>query len=324
MPSFGEKLKLEREKRKITLEQISSSTKIGTRLLQALEDEKFNQLPGGIFNKGFVRAYARTLGLDEDQIIADYLEASGEAPPPRVDLPRENRDSAQQQNTHPHSARETENGRLEIRAEIASHQLPWGVFAVILLIIALCLSLWTHRRREQERLSHQTQTSQRLASPGSGQSAPGLNSPGSAPAASPVSESATNSPAALGSAPPASSPAVSTADKPAGASSSQQEPNTAPATPASGEFVLAIRARDESWLAVTVDDKPIAVQTLESGDERTFHGHQHIVIKAGNAGALDFRLNGKELPVGGDIGEVKTVTIGASGVLANASAPLSP
>ena len=61
MPSFGEKLKLEREKRKITLDQISASTKIGTRMLQALEEDRFTQLPGGIFNKGFVRAYARVV-----------------------------------------------------------------------------------------------------------------------------------------------------------------------------------------------------------------------------------------------------------------------
>ena len=81
MPSFGERLKLERVKRAITLEQISSSTKIGTRMLQALEEENFDQLPGGIFNKGFVRAYARHVGLDEDQAVADYLEASGQNAP---------------------------------------------------------------------------------------------------------------------------------------------------------------------------------------------------------------------------------------------------
>jgi transcriptional regulator with XRE-family HTH domain len=81
LPSFGERLKLEREKRKITLEQISVSTKIGTRMLQALEEDKFNQLPGGIFNKGFVRAYSRCVGLDEDQTVAEYLEASGDVPP---------------------------------------------------------------------------------------------------------------------------------------------------------------------------------------------------------------------------------------------------
>src|SRR5208283_6224597 len=87
LPSFGEKLKQEREKRKITLEQISASTKIGTRMLQALEEDKFNQLPGGIFNKGFVRAYSHCLGLDEDQTVAEYLEASGDAPAPRTEIP---------------------------------------------------------------------------------------------------------------------------------------------------------------------------------------------------------------------------------------------
>ena len=44
-------------------------------MLRALEEEKFDQLPGGIFNKGFVRAYARHVGLDEDQAIADYMAA---------------------------------------------------------------------------------------------------------------------------------------------------------------------------------------------------------------------------------------------------------
>src|ERR1700746_3017458 len=73
MGSFGDRLKREREQRGITLDDISLSTKIGTRLLRALEEDKFEQLPGGIFNKGFVRAYARHLGIDEEQAISDYL-----------------------------------------------------------------------------------------------------------------------------------------------------------------------------------------------------------------------------------------------------------
>ncbi len=65
MESLGARLKREREQRKITLDEISLSTKIGTRFLLAIEEEQFDQLPGGIFNKGFVRAYARYLGVDE-------------------------------------------------------------------------------------------------------------------------------------------------------------------------------------------------------------------------------------------------------------------
>src|SRR5438552_1889797 len=82
--SFGEKLKRERELRSITLDEIANSTKIGTRMLHALEDEEFCKLPGGIFNKGFVRAYARYLGIDEEQAVADYLAAETtyqQAPP---------------------------------------------------------------------------------------------------------------------------------------------------------------------------------------------------------------------------------------------------
>ena len=81
MESFGARLKREREQRKITLDDISVATKIGTRFLAALEEEHFDQLPGGIFNKGFVRAYARHLGLDENQAIADFVAASAPVVP---------------------------------------------------------------------------------------------------------------------------------------------------------------------------------------------------------------------------------------------------
>ena len=87
MGSFGERLRREREMRGIGLDEIAEATKIGSRSLRALEDENFQQLPGGIFNKGFVRAYARYLGIDAEQAVSDYLAAeasyqnSGTAPP---------------------------------------------------------------------------------------------------------------------------------------------------------------------------------------------------------------------------------------------------
>jgi cytoskeletal protein RodZ len=82
MGTFGQKLKREREMRGVSLDEIAQATKIGTRSLRALEDEDFDRLPGGIFNKGFVRAYARFLGIDEEQAVADYLIASGLETPP--------------------------------------------------------------------------------------------------------------------------------------------------------------------------------------------------------------------------------------------------
>jgi cytoskeletal protein RodZ len=77
--AFGEKLRKQREQRNIALDAISNTTKISTRMLRALEDEHFDQLPGGVFNKGFVRAYARQVGLDEEEAIADYLAALRES-----------------------------------------------------------------------------------------------------------------------------------------------------------------------------------------------------------------------------------------------------
>src|SRR5438105_5605095 len=74
--TVGERLKRERELRGIKLEEIAESTKVGKRNLVALEEEEFGQLPGGIFNKGFVRAYAKFLGLDEEQAVNDFLAAS--------------------------------------------------------------------------------------------------------------------------------------------------------------------------------------------------------------------------------------------------------
>ena len=77
--AFGEKLRKQREQRGLALDAISNTTKISTRMLRALEDEHFDQLPGGVFNKGFVRAYARQVGLDEEEALADYLLALRES-----------------------------------------------------------------------------------------------------------------------------------------------------------------------------------------------------------------------------------------------------
>jgi len=77
--AFGEKLRKQREQRGLALDAISNVTKISTRMLRALEDEQFGQLPGGVFNKGFVRAYARQVGLDEEETVSEYLAALRES-----------------------------------------------------------------------------------------------------------------------------------------------------------------------------------------------------------------------------------------------------
>ncbi len=77
---FGEHLRREREMRGISLDEIASATRIGTRFLEALESEQWSQLPGGVFNRGFVRAVAQYLGLDEEALVAEYALATGDLP----------------------------------------------------------------------------------------------------------------------------------------------------------------------------------------------------------------------------------------------------
>ena len=78
--TFGERLRREREMRGVSLEEISTATRIGTRFLEALETEQWDRLPGGVFNRGFVRAVARFLGLDEEDLVAEYDLATNSQP----------------------------------------------------------------------------------------------------------------------------------------------------------------------------------------------------------------------------------------------------
>jgi cytoskeleton protein RodZ len=297
LPSFGEKLKREREKRAVTLEQISVSTKIGTRMLQALEEDKFGQLPGGIFNKGFVRAYARCVGLDEDQAVADYLEASGEAVPARID-----------------ASAEPERGSPESNAERPSGDLPWGLFAAVLLLVALILSVWSYHKREHRAppaTSNSAPASSLTPSPASGASSKTTLAASYSSAVVPQAKS-------QGGGPELQARTL--------ASEKTSSPNVAlaagPASPAQlGEFTVLIQAREDSWVSITADGKVLLSDTLIAGDQRSVHGRKQVVIRAGNTGAVDLAFNGKKLASQGDYGEVKTLTFGASGLELNRPSP---
>ncbi len=76
--TFGERLKRERELREVTLDEVSTATRISHRFLEALENEDWEKLPGGVFGRGFVRSIARYLGLSEESLLAEYDLARGE------------------------------------------------------------------------------------------------------------------------------------------------------------------------------------------------------------------------------------------------------
>jgi cytoskeletal protein RodZ len=78
--TFGEHLRREREMRGVSLDEISTATRISVRFLEALENEQWDRLPGGVFNRGFIRAVARFLGLNEENLVGEYASLTQDKP----------------------------------------------------------------------------------------------------------------------------------------------------------------------------------------------------------------------------------------------------
>jgi len=87
--TFGERLKRERELREVTVHEIASATRIAAKFLEALENEQWEKLPGGVFGRGFVRSIARYLGLSEENLLSEYDLARGESTAPAPQKPEE-------------------------------------------------------------------------------------------------------------------------------------------------------------------------------------------------------------------------------------------
>lgn len=79
--SFGAWLRRQREIREIDLGEIADRTKISLRYLKAMEQDRFDVLPAKVFAKGFLREYAKYVGLNPDEVVNFYLAAHHEGPP---------------------------------------------------------------------------------------------------------------------------------------------------------------------------------------------------------------------------------------------------
>jgi cytoskeleton protein RodZ len=123
--SFGTWLRRQREAREISLREIADRTKISLRYLQAMEDDRFEVLPAPIFAKGFLREYARYVGLSPDEVVNHYL-------------------SVQQ----PQSDEEGEDGRRERGSGGWPHWLTMAAAVLALLGLAALLAFLSDRWRQ--------------------------------------------------------------------------------------------------------------------------------------------------------------------------------
>ena len=86
--TLGEKLRQAREERGMTISEVAEQTRISASYIESIENDDYRILPGGIFNKGFVKSFARTVGVDEQEALQDYAALVGSQGSQIVDQPK--------------------------------------------------------------------------------------------------------------------------------------------------------------------------------------------------------------------------------------------
>ena len=300
--------------RGVSLDDIADATKIGTRLLRAVEEEHFELLPGGIFNKGFVRAYAKYLGLNEDEAVADYLEAAGENPPdPRV-------------------IAEQNSSRIDRSGGDArpSRQAGFPIIPVLILLLVIAAGaggwqLYQERLRDREAkrqaaVSGNVTTPAIVATPAAtgptatasdtsaakneapGTSLPATANPGVQASTKTTPSADLNAPVAKAGDATATKPLIPSAvvAKPTPAAGTGTEsPAGVPATPSAQSFEVTVRAKDSAWVSIKSDGKFAVRGIIRPPDVKTIRASNQVVFWTGNAGAVEVSFNGQPVALTG-------------------------
>jgi len=273
---FGTFLRQARETRGVSLQQVSVTTKISARVLDALERNDPSKLPGGIFSRAFVRSYAREVGLDPDLAVAKFVTAFPDESG-ADDMP---------------SATTAEDSEIfQSRRRVATTLVQLLVTCLVVVVLGLVyVSTWGSRAKTAPGVS------------GPGAAAPVRPPEATRPAAAPggvleeTPAPASAAPQSPANAPPPDRPA----DGPIGSAVGQAEP-----------LVVGIVASDLCWLSVTVDGSRVLGRNLRAGERLEYRVRAEVTLIAGNAAALAVTLNGKPArPLGGP-GQVVTATITA-------------
>jgi cytoskeletal protein RodZ len=267
--TIGSELKAAREQHALTLGDISSRTKIRVPVLRAIENDDFAHAPGGVIMRGFLKLYAREVGLDADDIARRFVAiqaavaAAGGPPAGQLGLGR----------PEPSGPADPDASSSRWRA---------GMAAAVIVAILGGYVMWSRMSRpapSAESVSAQSQP----APPVSGQPEP----PPSAPAAA--------TPAAPAAAPGSTSTAAATSG------------GTAPA--AADVLRVDIRASDASWLAATADGQQIAYRMLNPGDHVSLSIKSVAVLRIGIPPNVAVSINDVPVKPFGTPGQPATLRI---------------
>ena len=290
--SFGTWLRRQREGRQIALREIADSSKISLRYLQALESDRFDVLPAAVFAKGFLRQYARYVGLDPEDVINFYLSAR------------------QAQDLESDAPEETSS-----RASGDSWLGGWKLVLLVLVLLGLVALLF--RLNEWRRSNVAGATSPSAATT----PAPTPTSPAAPPAvASPETTGATGA-VANGPAGGSSSEVPTETSSLAGADDELAEPAEGAAEPTSSTAPIRVKLdfRSECWVQVRTDGRRALSETKVQGESIDFDAEELVDLTFGDGGAVAVEVNGFPFAFEATPGQVVRLTIDEDTVRALAS-----
>ncbi len=312
MGAFGDRMRREREMRGVTLEEISESTKISKRALQALEKEEFDLLPGGIFNKGFVRAYARYLGIDEEQAVADFVAADAA----NHELAEENKFPL---NVEDRPAQPPLNPKRSITPVILA-----------LILLAIVAGGWTYwNRHKSQPAAHvddepQGSTTSSLPdkppeqSPSVQPPQPNTNEAG--PPAKPIEKKDSTEPEKKtdsSSAPISGQDSNADSENRSSLDSTEKPaspPNASASDSAMQHFTVSVKANEDSWISIVADGKTKLQTTLSAEQQKSITAGKELVLVTGNAGGIEVSYNGKPIAPLGKTPKKRTLTFTPQGL----------
>lgn len=289
MTSIGETLRRERIRRGLQLEQVAAETKIGLHLLEAMEADQFERLPGGVFTRSFLRQYAHALGLDEEELIAGLKEQFEEPPEPLPAPPPEPRASLPRMPSF-------EDLRDRLRSDSSLGALAWVI--VVVLVCAGVYQLW-------QRGPRLTSSMQTAAAPSKPPSQPQADvEPSAPPATSPEVPKPEFRPAVV------SENGIITAPPVPGSPAS---PELSPTPEPAGTLRVAFTATEPVWVSIKSDGTRAYSGTIDSQESKQFDAARKMIVLVGNAGALKISLNGRPVGPFGSQGEIRLLMLTPAG-----------
>jgi cytoskeleton protein RodZ len=361
---FGDKFRTAREKKELSLDDVSNVTKIGARMLRAIEQEHFDDLPGGVFNKGFIRAYAKHLGLDAEEAVSDYLTTLRQAqidaqevwePPAatRSDRPKPHTSDPKKVEPKPAAPKPAAPVQVEELPDLqmprAEHirpsrkdffnqrggGVPWKIFAAAALVLVLGIFLWI-RHSNRTRVAAAPPDKPAAAAPAEAASGAPPSAQASQPpkpATTTASVPATTVPATTKAAaeePVKSTPATGATPSPQPDSSNDVTvKNFGKSSPKTSpksvpSLSLVIRATQNSWVSVMADGQLVTQETLIAPAHTSVRASQEINVRVGNAAGVSFLWNGKEIAAEGGEAEVKNYIFDSTGMRVPAANSAGP